>query len=475
MDPVSTKENFKREIGVFALTLAILNITVGTGIFVIPAIIAEDLGAAAILAYLVCGGLIFLIALCFAEVGSRTTISGGVYSYIEMAFGPYAGFIANNLYWLGGCVLSDAAVANALADSLKYFFPFLGNDGCRVVFFVLLFGGFALLNIRSVKNGVRFIEFAAFGKLIPLIILVIVGAAFVSTKNLAWASTPSIPAIGSASLLLFFAFVGLDTPLSNGGEIKNVRRTVPLGIFFGILSVLVLYISLQWVVQGILGGAIAAHKDAPLAAAAGVVFGKAGIVLIIMVTSISMLGNLGGEILSIPRILFAGARDGLMPKALGRVHPKFRTPHIAVLFYASLGFLFAVSGGFKQLAIIATAATLLIYLGVVLSTLKLRNNHPAAKNDPSRNDRSTNGPLKNGPSTNDPSTNGPSTNDPFTPEKAFRVPGGVIIPLLASAVIIWLLTGLTKAEFAGLAVFVAVFSVIYLLTKWAEKKKSIVV
>jgi APA family basic amino acid/polyamine antiporter len=437
MDPVSGKENLRREIGVFGLTLAILNITVGTGIFVIPAIIAEDLGAAAIVAYLVCGALIFLIALCFAEMGSKTTTSGGVYSYIEMAFGPYAGFIANNLYWLGSCVLSDAAVANGLVDSLKYFFPFLGNQVFRGMFFALLFGGFALLNIRSVKNGLRFIEFTAFGKLIPLVILVVAGVAFVSTKNLAWVSSPSISNIGTASLLLFFAFIGLDTPLSNGGEIKNVKRVVPLGILFGILSVLILYISIQLVVQGILGGTIAAHKDAPLAAVAGIIFGKAGIILILIVTAISMLGNLGGEILSIPRILFAGARDGLMPKILGRVHPKFFTPHIAILFYASLGFLFAISGGFKQLAVIATASTLLIYLGVVLSTLKLRKNNSAIS------------------------------------EKTFRVPGGMIIPLLATCVIIWLLTGLTKPEFIGIAIFIAVFSLIYLLIKWIKKKQSV--
>ncbi len=434
MSPVLERENLKREIGVFALTMAILNITVGTGIFVIPAIIAENLGAAAIAAYLVCGVLIFLIALCFAELGSKTTASGGVYTYIETAFGPYAGFIANNVYWLGACVISDAAVANALADTLKYFFPFMGNVIYRDLFFVLLFGGFAFLNIRSVKNGIRFIEFAAFGKLIPLIILVAAGFAFVSTKNLAWTSAPSINNISSASLLLFFAFIGLDTPLSNGGEIKNVKRTVPLGIFFGILSVLVLYISIQLVVQGILGNNISAHKDAPLADVAGIIFGKTGIVLIVIATSISMLGNVGGEILSIPRILFAGAKDGLMPEALGKIHPKFFTPYVAVSFYASLGFLFAVSGGFKQLAIIATAATLLIYLGVVLSTLMLRKNDVAIS------------------------------------EKTFRVPGGYIIPMLASAVIIWLLTGLSKKEFIGIEIFILIFSVIYLLMKMFKKK-----
>ncbi|HEU4901274.1 MAG TPA: amino acid permease, partial [Flavisolibacter sp.] len=117
MNPVSGKENLKREIGVRSLTLAILNQTVGTGIFVIPAIVAESLGAAAVVAYLVCGALIFLIALCFAELGSKTTASGGVYEYIESAFGPCAGFLANNIYWFGASVISDAALANALADT----------------------------------------------------------------------------------------------------------------------------------------------------------------------------------------------------------------------------------------------------------------------------------------------------------------------------------------------------------------------
>ena len=291
-------EKLKREIGVRSLTLAILNMTVGTGIFVIPAIIAQNLGAAAIVAYVVCGALIFLIALCFAEVGSKTTVSGGTYAYIEAAFGPFAGFIANNLFWIGGCVMADAAIANGLADTLKYFFPVLDTAIFRAIFFMIIFGGLALLNIRSVKNGVRFIEFAAFGKLIPLVLLVIVGAGFVSTENLQWKTDPTIGSIGNASLLLMFAFFGIETPVTNGGEMKNPKRTIPRGIFFGISAVLLLYISIQLISQGVLGDGLA-NNNSPLSAVAGTIFGKAGITLMIIAISISMLGALGGEILSI--------------------------------------------------------------------------------------------------------------------------------------------------------------------------------
>ncbi len=435
MVSILEKENLKREIGVRSLTLAIINITVGTGIFVIPAIISEALGTAAILAYLVCGALIFLIALCFAELGSKITVSGGTYSYIETAFGPFAGFIANNLYWFGACVISDAALANALADTLKYFFPLLDHEISRIFFFLFIFGGLALLNIRSVKNGVRFIELTALGKLIPLVILIIIGIGFISSENLRWISSPTIGNIGTASLLLFYAFMGMETPLSNGGEIKNAKRTVPLGIFFGISCVLILYMAIQLVTQGVLGESIVANKNAPLAGVAGILFGKAGITIIIITTAISMIGALGGTILSIPRILFAGARDGLMPKVLAKVHPRFYTPHISIVVYASLGFLFAFSGGFNQLAIIASASSLLIYLGIVLATIKLRRT------------------------------------DSLNPEKTFRVPGGIIIPVLAIGAIIWLLSNLTKSELKSIAIFIFIFSIIYIITKMLNKTK----
>lgn len=433
MGHVPATENLKRAIGVRSLALAILNITVGSGIFVIPAIIAEGLGATAIIAYFVCGLLIFFIALCFADAGSKTSVSGGPYTYIETAFGPFAGFLANNIYWIGGCVFSDAAISNALADTLKYFFPFLENEIYRGLFLFLVFTLLALLNIRSVKNGVRFIEITSLAKLIPLVVLVAVGAGFVSTQNLQWVTTPTVGNIGAASLLLFFAFLGLEGPLCNGGEIKDPKRTVPLGVFLGIAGVLVLYISIQLVTQGVLGNNMAAHKDAPLAAVAGIAFGKWGPIIIIAVTAVAMLGALAGDILCIPRILFAGARDGLLPKPLAKVHSSFFTPHIAIAFYAALGFLLAISGGFKQLATIASAAVLITYLGVVMASVKLRKKEVA-----------------------------------FT-EKTFRVPGGIIVPLLASAGIIWLLCSLTKPELIGIAIFMAVFSVIYLIIAQVKK------
>lgn len=432
------KENLKREMGVRSLVLAIINITVGTGIFVVPGIIGTKMGASALLAYLMCGGLIFLIALCFAELGSRTEISGGAYTYIETAFGPFAGFLANNIYWFGSCVFSDAAIANALADTLTYFFPGLSKSLFRAAFFVFIFGGLALINIRSVKKGIRLVEITALGKLLPLIILVILGAFHIRSSNLAWISSPTVANLGSASLLLFFAFMGLETPLCNGGEIKNPKRTVPMGIFWAILLILLLYMGIQLVTQGVLGDSIALYKDAPLAAVAGKVFGKTGSLIMVLVTVISMFGALGSEILSIPRILYSGGRDGLLPKPLAKIHVRFLTPHIAIASYAVIDCVFSILGDFGSLAILASASALLLYLGIVLATIRLRKKE--------RMDTAT--------------------------QNTFRVPGGILIPVLASLVILWLLSGLSKSEITGILVFSLVLSVIYVTGRILKKRKG---
>lgn len=227
--------------------------------------------------------------------------------------------------------------------------------------------------------------------------------------------------------------MGVEYPMSNSGEIRNAKRTIPLGIFFGISAVLIIYIAIQVVSQGVLGNTLVSHKDSPLGAVAEIIVGKSGIIFMIIAISISMIGTLSGSIFSTPRVLYAGAQDSLMPKVFAKVHLKYFTPHVAILFYSALGLLFASIGGFKQLAIISGASSLLIYLGVVLATIKLRKR------------------------------------DSQTLEKTFQIPGGIIVPLLAIGVILWLLSNLSIQEIIGLNVFIVVFSLIYISTKFLKK------
>ncbi|HEY3429618.1 MAG TPA: amino acid permease, partial [Cyclobacteriaceae bacterium] len=116
-------EGLKKVIGVRSLAANAVNLTVGSGIFVLPAVVALYLGPASFLPYILCALLMGMVLLCFMEVGSKIPVTGGVYAYIETAFGPFFGFLGSTLFWLGYCIMADAAVANVLADSLATFFP----------------------------------------------------------------------------------------------------------------------------------------------------------------------------------------------------------------------------------------------------------------------------------------------------------------------------------------------------------------
>lgn len=420
------EEGLRREIGVLGLAANIVNIMVGAGIFVLPALVAAELGPSSLYAYLLCAVLIGVIMLCFAEVGSKVTVSGGVYSYIETAFGKFAGFLTTNVFVFGSAATADAAVVNALLDTASVPLPVFAQPWCRVVVIVLLFGGLALVNVRGVKQGIGLVTLCTCGKLAPLLLLALIGWSGVSGEHLTSGGLPTASSLGAASLLLFFAFQGAETGLSVGGEIKNPRRTIPLALLLGTSCVLVLYVTIQLVCQGVLGADLPDHPEAPLAETAGRVLGTAGATLMLIGAAISMFGNLCGEMLNLPRIIFGAARDGVIPpRGLAAVHPRFATPHIAILTYMSVVILFSVVGEFGQLAVLSSATVLLIYLGVALSVLRLRKTLPA----------------------------GP---------ESFRVPGGPVIPVIASCIILWFLSNLSRQEMIWMAAFLAFLTVVYL-------------
>ncbi len=138
MSTTKTDEGLKREIGFWGLSANMVNIIIGSGIFVLPAIVAGILGPASILAYAFCGFLMLLIMLCYAEVGSKTTKSGGDYTFVETAFGRYPGFLVF-LFGFIARVCAVAAVANALIDTLAAVFPVFHSSIIKILFFVLLF------------------------------------------------------------------------------------------------------------------------------------------------------------------------------------------------------------------------------------------------------------------------------------------------------------------------------------------------
>ena len=363
-------EGLKRELGILDVAANVINITIGSGIFLLPALIVGILGNASIVAYVLCGFMFVLVALCFADASSRIDSSGGAYAYIEKAFGPYFGFLANMLFAATGVLLA-AALVNGIADMLSVPFPLFDHIFYRAILFIIAFTLIAHSNILGVKQGMKVVKTATVLKVLPLILLVLVGFFSLNTNNLQWEGFPATEKLGEASLLLFFAFIGGETALNVSGEMKNPRRTAPLGLLLGVILVVLFYSLIQIIAQSTLGTELISQK-APLVAVAGKLAGNVGTKVLLAAGLVSIIGGLYSCVLVFSRVIFAGAKDGLLPKPLSKVHTKYATPHWAIITLLVLAFILAISGGFKQLIILVSTSMLLLYIGVALAVIKFR-------------------------------------------------------------------------------------------------------
>jgi amino acid transporter len=195
-----------------------------------------------------------------------------------------------------------------------------------------------------------------------------------------------------------------------------------------------LYLAIQFVAQGVLGDALVNYQDAPLAEVAGRVMGSGGSSLLLIGAAISCFGLVSGDILTTSRLPYAAARDGLLPSFLAKVHPRYATPYISVILYSGIGFATSISGGFRQLAALSSSALLLIYLGVVLSAVKLRRVEGV--------------------------------------QKSFRIPGGLLVPILAIISVIWFLSNLAANEIWAVVIYLTFFSIVYIIMESIKKSNA---
>lgn len=422
---VAGERSLVRAIGTVGLAASIINITVGGGIFRLPAVAAGSLGAAAPLAYLTCAIAFGFILICLADAGRRVSVTGGPYAYVEFAFGPFVGFLCGLLLWLV-CTFAFAAVATVFASGMGELIPFLAGRAASALFLTLLFAGIAAVNVIGVRQGVRLNNLATAAKLLPLLLLIVLGAFAVRSENLVWQAPPQVSAVARASLVLVFAFAGVETALVPSGEVREPSRTVPRAILLAMLGITGLYVALQVVTQGILGSELGAANETPLADAAGRALGGWGRSLLLVGASISMFGYVGGMMLAVPRALYAFARDGFLPAALGRVHARYRTPWVAILVQALMVLSLAISSSFERLAVLATVSVLILYAACCAASWQLQRSAAVSGGDMG------------------------------------RVPLARVAPYLALGLIGWMLTGIHAAEWLAVGVCLAGGALIYL-------------
>jgi APA family basic amino acid/polyamine antiporter len=435
-EPANPDAQLDRAIGVPGLAANIINTTIGASIFALPALIAQSLGAAAPVAFVACGVAMTLFVTCFALAGSRVSLTGGLYAYAEVAFGRYVGFITG-LFFCTTALLSVAAVVNFFVGTVVALIPALNGPVMRAVLMFLVYAVMAALNIRGVRTGAGAVGIVTIAKLVPLFLFVLAGVFFIEPSAFEWPGWPPAKTLGDSVLLLLFAFFGIEVALIPSGEVKNPARTVPRAIYSALALTTALYILIQLVAQGTLGTNLALHRDTPLAEAANVFLGKPGRLLLLAGATISGFGFIASDILSSPRILFAFGRDGILPRVLAHVHPRFRSPDVAILVYTIAALLLSLTSSFAELAIMANVAALLLYIICCAAAWELMRR------------------------------------DVRTEAAPFTFPGASLVPIVSIIAIVWILSHAKWDEWRPNVWVFAVGSALYFVQTLLQRTKPI--
>lgn len=415
-----------RGIGLRGLTASIFNYTVGSGIFVLPALVVANLGRGAPFAYLLCAAIMICIVLVFAEAGSRVSATGGPYAYVETALGPFFGLISGVLLCISD-IGAAGAVSNIVGHSVA---RLLGIQAAfaPALITTLIVIMLAAINIRGVRAGTRLVEVSTVAKLIPLLLFVAVGVFFITPGNLIITEVPPLTDVTRTAGTLFFAFAGIEAALQPSGEVRDSTRTVPRAAIIALGLTTMLYLAIQAVAYGLMGEALADDRVAPLATAAGTFAGRPAYTLLLVGTTVSMFGWMTGSILAGPRGMFALARDGFLPRAVASVHPVTRTPYVAIILYAGLALALALTGSFEQLAIISNIAGLSLYFLCAIGVWVLRRKNIRSGGEP------------------------------------FIIPGGPIIPIITCVLVSWVISQtITQREFIAFGVALGIAVVVYLV------------
>lgn len=419
--PHPTRPGLLRGIRRFDFVALIINITIGAGILGLPSKVYVLVGSYSLVAYGVSAVVVTLIILCFAEVSSRFSGTGGPYLYTRVAFGPLVGFEVGWLFWLSR-IAAFASICNLFVSYAAFFWPAVATGWGRIGIITSLVAGLATINWLGVKQSARISNAFTISKLATISLFAGVGLFFIRSKAFTFPALPAYMPFSQATLLLIFTFSGFDVATIPAGEVQQPQRTVPVSLLIAISTVAVLFMAVQIVCIGTLPNL--AHSDRPLADAAQQFMGPAGASFVTIAALLTALGTLHALMLTGPRLLFAMAEQGQLPAGIAATHPRFRTPHVAILITAALKLLLAITGTFIYALTLSTIIRL-SYFALTSAALPVLR----------RRDRQT--PAQ-------------------TPAAQFRVRGGWVVASLAVSFCLWLLSNssgheLRDVSIAGLA------------------------
>lgn len=436
------QNQLKRSLSLVDVIALGINGVIGTGIFLLPGIATGIMGPASMLTLLFAALLSFVIALCFAEVGSQFRGTGGAYLYALRTFGDAPGFFVGWMV-LVVTVTSWAAMVNALATACSEYLPALEGGPTRAIAIVGFMTTLTAINLRGAKTGARVSVFFTVAKLVPLLLFVVVGLFYIDTSNF----TPFAPeGYGSkffeATLVILYAFVGFEALVVPAGEMANPRRAVPIALISVLLLVCLVYVGVLAVATGTLSN-LAGHPN-PVLASSEVFMGSFGAKLVGIGIIISIIGINSAQALVGPRRVFALAQQGHMPRKLAEIS-KRGVPHFALIALFAVSGVIAVYGSFKTLALVSVVARFAQYIATCLAVIVLRRRRKAQAR----------GEEEGG--------------------AHFELPFGPVIPVIALSLCAWLLieSGRSNADpliAGGIALLAG--NPVYLLARRAARRRA---
>lgn len=424
-----TSEGLLRAIRRWDLVALTINSVIGGGIFGLPSEAFSRIGVYSLLGFIVCGAAVTLIVLCFAEVSSRFSVTGGPYLYAHAAFGPVVGFEVGWMVWIAR-LTAFAANCNLLVSYLAFFIPGADSEIWRPVIIISVVAGLTIVNIIGVRNAAMLSNVSAVAKLTPLALLIVVGCFFVDPARYTLGAVPAYSAFSASVLLLVYAFTGFEMVAIPGGEQRDPRGDLPYALLVGMALIIVVYVLIQFVAIGTLPELGSSQR--PLSDAGARVLGPFGAAIISGGALISLFGNLNVIMLVAPRLPFAMAERGELPRFIAATHRRFRTPHAAIVLTASLMLVLTLSGTFVYAATISVLARLFGYATTCAALPALRR---APSASPAR----------------------------------FVVPAGATIAVIALLLVVWLVSNSTAAQARDAGIAAVLGLLIYAASRMAGK------
>jgi len=367
--------SFKRVLGPFDATMVVIGGIIGSGIFINSYIVAQRLDSSrlVLLAWVIGGAIALAGALCYAELGALFPKAGGQYVYLRDGLHPLAGFLYG---WALLLIIETGAVAAVSIAFATYALHLVGGpDGARVPLALLSIALLSAINYVGAKPGSRVLNVLVVLKVLALAILI--GAGLFAASHPGWfdevrptppGASSTLVLLGAALVPILFSYGGWQNANYVAEEIENPTRNLPLSLLAGTVAVVVIYVTANVIYIRTLGLAGLAGTVTPAADVAGRVLGAGGDRFISAAIAISTFGFLNLSILAPTRVYYAMAADRLFVPALAELHPRFRTPGVAIIVQSAWSCLLALTGTYDRLLNYVVFADW-IFFGLTVSTL----------------------------------------------------------------------------------------------------------